>query len=63
MVGNPARKIRKRFDDGLIELLEKFKERQAKVRPAVEAMIAEAEKAANGETEYSTYEDIFGTED
>lgn len=45
------------------ELLEKFKERQANVRPAVEAMIAEAEKAANGETEYSTYEDIFGTED
>ncbi|WP_173331236.1 AbrB/MazE/SpoVT family DNA-binding domain-containing protein [Ruminococcus flavefaciens] len=45
------------------ELLEKFRERQAKVRPAVEAMIAEAEKAANGETEYSTYEDIFGTKD
>ena len=45
------------------ELLEKFRERQAKVRPAVEAMIAEAEKAANGETEYSTYEDIFGTEE
>ncbi|WP_303824905.1 AbrB/MazE/SpoVT family DNA-binding domain-containing protein [Ruminococcus flavefaciens] len=45
------------------ELLEKFRERQAQVRPAVEAMIAEAEKAAKGETEYSTYEDIFGTED
>ena len=45
------------------ELLEKFRERQAKVRPAVEAMISEAEKAANGETEYSTYEDIFGTEE
>ena len=45
------------------ELLEKFRERQTKVRPAVEAMIAEAEKAANGETEYSTYEDIFETED
>jgi len=45
------------------ELLEKFRERQTKVRPAVEAMISEAEKAAIGETEYSTYEDIFGTED
>ena len=45
------------------ELLEKFRERQTKVRPAVEAMIAKAEKAANGETEYSTYEDIFETED
>ncbi len=45
------------------ELLEKFKERQAQIRLAVEAMIAEAENAANGNAEYSTYEDIFGAED
>lgn len=45
------------------ELLKKFKERQAQVRPAVEAMIADAENAANGKGEYSTYEDVFGTED
>lgn len=45
------------------ELLNKFKERQAQVRPAVEAMIADAENAANGKGEYSTYEDVFGTED
>ena len=45
------------------ELLEKFRERQAKVRPAVEAMIAEAEEASKGEGEYFSYNDIFGTED
>lgn len=45
------------------DLLEKFRERQTQVRPAVEAMIAEAENAANGNADYSTYEDIFGTED
>ena len=42
------------------ELLKQFKAKQAKVRPAVEAMIAEAEEAAHGSGEYSTYEDIFG---
>lgn len=45
------------------ELLNEFRNRQAKVRPAVEAMIEEASKVANGEGEYSTYEDVFGTED
>ena len=42
------------------ELLAQFKAKQAKVRPAVEAMIAEAEEAARGNGEYSTYDDIFG---
>ena len=42
------------------ELLTQFKAMQAKVRPAVEAMIAEAEEAARGNGAYSTYEDIFG---
>jgi len=45
------------------ELLTQFKAKQAKVRPAVEAMIAEAEEAAHGNGEYSTYEDIFGDEE
>lgn len=44
------------------ELLTQFKAKQAKVRPAVEAMIAEAEEAAHGNGEYSTYDDIFGDE-
>lgn len=45
------------------ELLIAFKEAQAKVRPAVESMLVAAEKAASGEGEYATYDDIFGSED
>lgn len=41
------------------ELLQRFKEEQAKVRPAVEAMIAQAEDAAHGLGEYESYDDIF----
>lgn len=44
-------------------LLEAFKKEQKKVRPAVEAMIADAEKAANGEIDSASYEDVFGKED
>ena len=46
-----------------MELLNKFKAEQKKIRPAVEAMIAEADDIAAGKTEYSTYEDIFGAEE
>lgn len=45
------------------ELLEQFKLRQAQVRPAVEAMLSEAEAAAEGNAAFSSYDDIFGTED
>lgn len=45
------------------ELLNEFKIMQAKVRPAVELMLSEAEQAANGEREYFTYDDVFNTED
>lgn len=45
------------------ELLEAFKKEQKKVRPAVEAMLSDAEKAANGEMDSSSYEDVFGEED
>lgn len=45
------------------ELLKEFKKRQAQIRPAVEAMIAEAHEVALGRGEYSTYDDIFGSED
>lgn len=44
-------------------LLSEFKRRQALVRPAAEAMLADAGKIAEGKAEYETYEDIFGTED
>ena len=45
------------------ELLDEFKTRQAKVRPAVEAMLEAAKAAASGTGEYSTYDDIFGSEE
>ena len=45
------------------ELVEQFKKAQKEVRPAVEAILAEAEKAAISETEYVTYEEVFGVED
>ena len=44
------------------ELLEEFKARQAQVRPAVENMLDEAKKAAEGKTKSSSYIDVFGTE-
>ena len=40
-------------------LLMEFKNRQAKVRPAVESLIHEAENAAWGKGVYATEEDIF----
>lgn len=45
------------------ELLVEFKIRQSQVRPAVEAMMAEAENVAHGRGEYSTYDEVFGTEE
>ncbi len=44
------------------ELVKEFKNRQAKVRPAVEAMIAEADEVAMGKGEFYSYDDIFGSE-
>lgn len=44
------------------KLLSEFKKKQAKVRPAVEAMITEAGAVAQGNGEYASYEDVFGTE-
>lgn len=45
------------------ELLEQFKKAQREVRPAVEGMLSDAKKAALLETEYASYEDVFGTEE
>ena len=42
------------------ELLAEFRVRQAKVRPAIEAMLEDARNAAQGIGEYETYEDVFG---
>lgn len=43
-------------------LLAEFKARQKKVRPAVKKLLDTAGAAARGEGEFSTYEDVFGTE-
>ena len=40
-----------------------LKKRQALVRPAIEAMIVDAENVALGKGEYSTYDEIFGAEE
>lgn len=45
------------------ELLGAFKEAQKKIRPAVEAMLVDAEKVATGEVEFVTYDDVFRSED
>ena len=45
------------------QLLSAFKDTQAKVRPAVEAMLADAERAAAGESEFAAYDDVFGLEE
>ena len=45
------------------ELLNEFKNRQAKIRPAIETLLEEAKAVAQGKGEYYTYDDIFGNED
>lgn len=44
------------------ELQERLKEEQKKIRPAVEALIAEADNIAAGKSEGATFDDVFGTE-
>ena len=41
------------------ELLDRFKQAQKEVLPAVAAMLAEAEKVAESKSEYETYDDVF----
>ena len=45
------------------ELLEKFKIAQKEVKQAVENVLEEAERVAEGEAEYFSYDDVFGTEE
>ena len=42
------------------ELLQRFKETRRQVRPAVKRVLEEAELAAEGKGQYSTYDDVFG---
>ena len=41
------------------ELIKEFRKKQAQIRPAVEKMIAQAEKVAHGKGKYDTYDNIF----
>ena len=41
-------------------LLKQFRKTQATIRPAVEAMLTEAEYAAQHPEEFASYEDVFG---
>ena len=44
------------------KLLSEFKSRQAQIRPAVEAMLSDAEDVAAGKGEFATYDDVFGAD-
>ena len=41
------------------ELIKEFRKKQAQIHPAVEKMIAQAEKVAHGKGKYDTYDNIF----
>ena len=45
------------------DLLKHFKKAQGQVRPAVEAMLADAEQVASSASGHISYEDVFGIED
>ena len=45
------------------DLLDEFKTRQAKIRPAVEVMLEAAKAAANEVGEYYSFDDVFGADD
>lgn len=45
------------------ELLNEFKKKQKQIRPALEAMLLDAKRVAEGEEKYASYDDVFGMED
>jgi len=42
-------------------LLSEIKNKQAQTRPAIEAMLSDAEAVAEGKSNFATYDDVFGT--
>lgn len=42
--------------------MERFKKAQEQVRPAVEAMLVDAERIAASESDYVSYNDVFDAE-
>ena len=53
--------LKELIDEGYsgYELLDEFRVRQAKLRPAVEAMLEEAENVARGKSEFFTKDEVF----
>lgn len=45
------------------DLLDRFRLAQKQIRPAVERMLSDAEKAALSEIESASYNDVFGAEE
>jgi len=45
------------------ELLNAFKQEQIKVKNAIDSMLLDAKSVAEGKSEYSTYDDVFNSED
>lgn len=45
------------------ELLNEFKKKQKQIRPALEAMLLDAKRVAEGEEKYASYDDVFDMED
>ncbi len=73
IVIRPVRESNGEFDEQILadligqglsgqELLCKFKETRRHIRPAVERLLDEAQRAAQGEVPSNTYEDVFGSE-
>lgn len=73
IVIRPVRESSGEFDEQILadlieqglsgqELLGKFKETRRQVRPAVERLLDEAQRAAQNEVPSNTYEDVFGSE-
>ena len=42
------------------DLCEHFRKEVSQIRPAVEALLVEVKKVAVSESEYASYEDVFG---
>lgn len=53
--------LKELIDEGYTgnKLIEEFRIRRSKIRPAVEAMLEEAENVSRGKSEFSTKEDVF----
>jgi hypothetical protein len=45
------------------DIKKKYLDLKLQIKTAVESMLSDAKKVAEGKSDYATYEDVFGTED